>query len=195
MLVIRKQPSDKYLQNQTFCLSQSEFNSMFNGNIDTQIQVFDQNRNLVKIIEELQYKSLQLTKRTGFDEDGNATGEYFIADFGYVDFEPVKSNPVKSDVVQLVGPINVYATRASMTDAKYSITYRTKQITDQVPFNFIDGNYYIIEFSTGDLIKFRASRGGDTLFSGKLPKKPVIKTPNKTGIRILHTIDTIHVVR
>lgn len=57
------------------------------------------------------------------------------------------------------------ATRASAKDPYFSFTYRTSQFPQWV---FNPGDRYIFEYVNGVKITLKASRNGDTLYTGQI---------------------------
>jgi hypothetical protein len=62
----------------------------------------------------------------------------------------------------------VRATRASKKDPSYSFTVRTTQFPKDLVFS--PGDSYVFEYRDGTKIVLKASRNGDTLYTGKVAK-------------------------
>ncbi len=198
MQIITKKPYANNLKYQNISLNSDDLSTLLDHTTESCIEIYTQDEQLLFTIPQEEFHHLTITPK--FGEFGE---HYFVANFSNTEFithnviEPIVTETAEvqnNKPVQVVGPITVTGKRSSSGDPKYSITYRTKEILDQVPFIFEDGKSYIAEYSTGDIIKFKASRGGKTLYSGSIPKKPLIKTPSITGQECSHTITALYTV-
>ena len=154
MLVIRKQPALKYLEQSTVCLSESEFASMNNPHIDSEIQVFSEDKQLLITIPKSRYADLIIYPKSSYD------GRFYIVDYSAIAAPQEVLEPVRT-ISETSAQIK--ATRASLNDEGF--TYATSNFKNWL---FTAGTEYIIQLANGALIKMRASRNGKTLYSGKL---------------------------
>jgi hypothetical protein len=168
MLIIRKQPSEKYLKNWTFCLTEAEFGIVHNPNIEAEIHIFDQEGGLVGVISRRDFELLNFTSKSPYGGD-----HYYIADANEVFAE---RKPVEFSLVEAV--------RKSVNDQGF--TYKAADLSK---WTINDGDEYLVEHACGAVIHVHANRDGSCLYSGKLTRSelksivmPEVKAPAKHKI-------------
>lgn len=82
----------------------------------------------------------------------------------------------------------VELSRASIKDPENSFTIRTSQLPELYRQLITNGKTYEIQFMNGEKFNLKASRHGQTLYTGKLNNKPRISVPQKCGIKYVYKV-------
>lgn len=172
--IIKKKPSTRFLGNNTFSLNVEDIQKLTQP--DCEIHIYGKNFELQFIIHNDQLPLISFEEK--YSRKNNKL--FILADY--------------SECSLSEGIFNITAKRASNKDPKYSITYNTSEFSKEgCSINFISGKKYAITYDNGEVIEYKATRNGTTLYSGKLNHDHDLHIPSQTGkfYQTIHRIKKI----